>query len=293
MGGFSIGTAETVAAALDGVREGDSWRCLCPVHGGHSLIVSESANGRLLFKCFGGDCSYFEIVAALSDCGIDSAPRYSDDAIDRTPDAELRIAGADSLYRQARSSAGTPVETYLRSRAITLPIPSVLRYLPQAPHRCGWHFSAMAAPVADVDNALIGVHLTFVKSDGSGKYPFSDKSLQRESRGLLRGGAIRLGDFDPERELIVGEGIETALSAMEVLGLPGWAASSAGGLRTLELPLAVRAVLIAADNDRSGTGQRSALAAYDRWVDEGRAVRIRCPSVVGHDYNDVLLGRTR
>jgi putative DNA primase/helicase len=151
----------------------------------------------------------------------------------------------------------------------------------------------MVAPVADIDNTLIGIHTTFLKSDGSGKYPFSGKSLQRECRGMVRGGAIRLGEFDLERELIVAEGVETTLSAMQILGLPGWSAVSAGGLRTIELPSVVRNIVIAADNDHNGAGQCSALAAYDRWTDEGRSVRIRCPSMVGHDYNDILVGRSR
>ena len=71
-------------------------------------------------------------------------------------------------------------------------------------------------------------------------------------------------------------------------GRAGWAAVFAGGLKTLELPSTVRAVIIAADNDASGVGQRSALAAYDRWTAEGRSVRIKTPPAVGTDFNDLL-----
>ena len=48
-------------------------------------------------------------------------------------------------------------------------------------------------------------------------------------------------------------------------------------------------LIIAADNERAGAGQRNALAAYDRWTAEGRSVRIMAPPVVGDDFNDVLL----
>jgi putative DNA primase/helicase len=78
---------------------------------------------------------------------------------------------------------------------------------------------------------------------------------------------------------------------MELFGRAGWAAVYAGGLKTMELPSHVLRVIIAADNDASGVGQRNALAAYDRWTAEGRSVRIMCPPIAGEDFNDVLIKR--
>ena len=93
-------------------------------------------------------------------------------------------------------------------------------------------------------------------------------------------------------ELILCEGVETGLAAGRAFTLPCWSAVYAGGLRSLVLPPDVRRIIIAADNDASGTGQRNALAAYDRWAAEGRSVRIgRCPPDVGDDFNDVLIKR--
>ena len=43
-------TAEAIAQALDGKREGGAWRCLCPVHQGHALIA-EDKNGKTLVHC--------------------------------------------------------------------------------------------------------------------------------------------------------------------------------------------------------------------------------------------------
>jgi putative DNA primase/helicase len=89
-------------------------------------------------------------------------------------------------------------------------------------------------------------------------------------------------------ELLISEGIETTLAAMQLFGLPGWAAICAPGIEALELPTEVRAVAIAADNDVSGTGQRAALSAQARWMAEGHSVRILLPPNPG-DFNDVLL----
>ena len=150
----------------------------------------------------------------------------------------------------------------------------------------------MLAPVVNVSGEQTGVHMTYLRRDGGGKADLP-KEFQRECRGVIHGGAIRLADHNPDAELIVGEGIESTLSAMQIFGLPGWSAVFAGGLKTVELPPTVRRIIIAADNDASGAGQRNALAAYDRWTAEGRAVRIKTPPDVGDDFNDVLDARAR
>jgi putative DNA primase/helicase len=104
--------------------------------------------------------------------------------------------------------------------------------------------------------------------------------------GPCRGGAVRLGE-DAE-SIMVGEGIETCLSAMQVKGIPAWAALSASGLRTLCLPQHVREVIILADGDDAG--ESAARNAASRWKQEGRCVRIaRAPQ--GMDFNDMLTGR--
>jgi hypothetical protein len=146
----------------------------------------------------------------------------------------------------------------------------------------------MLAPVVDVNSVQTGVHMTFLKKDGSGKAELP-KEYQRECRGVVRGGAIRLWPFNPDVGLIVGEGVESCLAAPEIFARPCWAAVSAAGLCSVVLPPDELRVVIAANNDGSGAGQRAALAAYDRWRDEGRSVRIVAPPVVGDDFNDVLL----
>ncbi len=88
--------------------------------------------------------------------------------------------------------------------------------------------------------------------------------------------------------LMVGEGIETCLAAMQATGHPAWAALSTSGLRTLDLPQDVRDVIVLADGDDAG--EAAARAAALRWKREGRRVRIARPPQ-GMDFNDMLLGR--
>ena len=73
-------------------------------------------------------------------------------------------------------------------------------------------------------------------------------------------------------------------------GVGGWAALSAGNLAAVILPpppLAAE-VVIAADHDASGIGQRFAERAAERFIGEGRRVRIALPPTIGTDFNDLL-----
>jgi putative DNA primase/helicase len=90
--------------------------------------------------------------------------------------------------------------------------------------------------------------------------------------------------------LLIGEGIETAMAAMTAMAMPAWAALSTSGMVALALPRIVREVIILADHDHNGAGQRAAHAAAQRWVQEGRRVRIALPPEPGTDFADVLLG---
>ena len=295
--------AREMAAALEGKRKGGSWRCRCPVHGGRSLIVTDR-RGRVLFNCRGG-CAQSEVLAALCNLGVfgrdrGGSNRVSGVARKRRQDAEInveiarlrgKIDRARALYRRAIPAPGTPAETYLRSRGITLK-PECLCFLPHCPHRSdpGYdrdYYPAMVAPVVDVTGRLIGVHKTFLKLDGTGKADLP-KQLQRETCGPIGGGAVRLAMPRDGEELSLAEGIESTLSAMELFGQPGWAALSAPGLAAVELPSWLRSVLICADYDDNAVGLEAALAAKERLLAEGRAVRLRWPCQVGADFNNVL-----
>jgi hypothetical protein len=63
-------------------------------------------------------------------------------------------------------------------------------------------------------------------------------------------------------------------------------------MKAAELPTTAQRIAIAADNDISGTGLRNAIAARERWINEGRSVRIVLPRTVG-DFNDVLIQARR
>ena len=129
----------------------------------------------------------------------------------------------------------------------------------------------------------IAVHRTFLARDGGGKAPVDPAKMML---GPCRGGAVRLGE--PGAVLMVGEGIETCLAAMQATGNAAWAALSTSGLRSLDLPRDIRDVIVLADGDEPG--EAAAQDCARRWKREGRRVRIARPPQ-GMDFNDLLEGR--
>ena len=119
--------------------------------------------------------------------------------------------------------------------------------------------------------------------DGSGKAPVDPQKMML---GPCSGGAVRLGPINDR--MMIAEGIETALSAMQATGEPAWAALSTSGLRALDLPDGVRDVIVLPDSDDAG--EAAARDCALRWKREGRRVRIARPPRE-MDFNDVLMGR--
>jgi putative DNA primase/helicase len=284
-------TAAEIAAALgDARREGRNWRCICPVHGGCSLTLRDGHRG-LLVKCW-ASCDSAEVLTELRRRGLIAG--RSEDARsmgvvvpnDDRADIARRIALARRIWDAARDARGSPVPRYLASRGITISPPLSLRWAPACPHPSGLHLPAMVARVDNIDGELIGVHRTYLRPDGSGK---ADIESAKAMLGQTAGGAMRLA---PAAELLMaGEGIETALAAMQATAQPAWAALSTSGLVALRLPPMVRTVIICADNDANGAGERAARTAAQRWLGEGRRVRIAMPPEPGTDFADVLAER--
>jgi hypothetical protein len=133
------------------------------------------------------------------------------------------------------------------------------------------------------DDTPLAIHRTFLARDGSGKAPVDPQKMML---GPCSGGAVRLGPINDR--LMIAEGIETALSAMQATGKPAWAALSTSGLRALDLPDGVRDVIVLADSDDAG--EAAARDCALRWKREGRRVRIARPPRE-MDFNDVLMGR--
>jgi putative DNA primase/helicase len=266
----------------------------CPAHYDRSpsLSVRDSSPGKVLVHCHAG-CDQGRVLAALRRRGLwpnDGRHPLSPKIRDRSPvedkadpDDTSRNEAALAIWGSAKRAQGTLVDLYLASRAIRLPAPDGLRFHPGLRHPSGGVWPAMVALVTTGANGTpIAIHRTFLTRDGR-KAPVAPQKMML---GRCRGGAVRLAD--PHDLLMIGEGIETCLAAMQVTGQPAWAALSTSGLRALDLPRDVGEVILLADGDEAG--EAAARDAGMRWMREGRRVRIARPPW-GMDFNDMLRGR--
>jgi hypothetical protein len=265
------------------------WRCRCPVHGSQGATLALRDGDRaLIVKCWAG-CEPRDLLAALRRLGLlggGDMMRVAPIAKrrDGDDDAAPRIEAARRIWATAREAPGSPVARYLAGRGITVPPPPSLRWAPSLRRPDGGSGAAMVARIDDQAGELIGIHRTWLARGPDGRWQRRDRTML----GRAAGGAVRLAP--PAETLLIAEGIETALAAMTATAQPAWAALSTSGLVALALPLIVRAVIILADNDRSGAGERAARAAAERWLAEGRRVRIALPPERGTDMADVLAG---
>ena len=285
--------AYSIAHALDGLATSGGWKCRCPVlgHGkgngdrDRSLFVCDgSTPGRVLVTCYAG-CERSDIIEELKRQGL--WPDIKHNAYRQRPPQVVvnnsgNIAFALKVWRNSVPADGTPVETYLRSRAITLsPLPLTLRFhgaLRHSPSDTVW--PTMVALVTR-DQERLGVHRTYLTHTGDGKAPIEPPKM---TLGPVRGGCVRLG---PEAEhILVAEGIETALSVMQVMNVSAWAALSAIGIANLHLPSIVREVTICVDGDH--VSEQAAAQASRRWLLQGLQVRIARPPP-NKDFNDMLM----
>jgi len=280
-------SAEALARALGGRRSGRTWFACCPAHDDRepSLAIRDGDDGRVLVHCHAG-CEQRDVIAILRRRGLwdridPLTPSRSSPVTQPDADSAKRIEAAMRIWDVSHDARGTLVATYLASRGLDLPTSGRLRFHTALNHPIGTVWPAMVALVTDVADEPVGVHRTFLARDGSGKAPVSPA---RMSLGPIRGGAVRLAPV--AKKLLVGEGVETTLTVIQKTGVPGWAALSTSGLKTLILPGLVEEVVILADADPPG--EAAARDAAARFTREGRHVRIARPSNGCKDFNDML-----
>jgi putative DNA primase/helicase len=283
-------SAESIAIALGGRKVGRGWSARCPSHddSNPSLSIRDDVNGGVWVHCFAG-CPSNEVITSLRAMGLWtplSSRKVSITLAKQTVktssiDGQNRTSHALSVWDSSVPAKGTLVESYLASRGLYLPDTNVLRHH-VLKHPSGSVWSVMIALVTHgEENTPIGIHRTYLSHGGNGK---ASVNPQKMMLGRCSGGAVRLAE--PTDVLMIGEGIETCMAAMQATSLPAWAALSTSGLMSLELPASIRDIIILADGDDAGEAAAQTFAK--RCMRQGRKIRIARPPK-GLDFNDLLL----
>jgi putative DNA primase/helicase len=254
----------------------------CPMCGGRDRARFDDKEGMGTFIC--SQCGAGDGVSLVMKVnGWDfktAAERIEALAGDVTPRASKPAPDPDKLMRRMRDrwnsgkAISQLVKGYLFGRGIDPGDVCDLREDSAS--------REMLALVRDASGNGCQVHRTLLSEDGA--------KLDRlfMPGPIAKGAAVRLMPHDGE--LGIAEGIETALSAAILFGLPTWAALNASLLKTWEPPADLKRVVVFADNDENCTGQA---AAYElaRRLSSRVAVSVELPKTMGQDWNDVLQER--
>lgn len=288
-----------IARALKGHWHGNQAMCRCPAHddSSPSLSIKQTPDGIVLVHCFGG-CVQGAVIQALRERGLwpdrDEEGHPSYPQAYRTPqrdedanaDELARIGRARQVWNEAKPSPGSLVETYLRSRGVSIKVRPALRFHPALYHAASSQsLPAMVAAIQSSDDEVIGIQRTYLRADGTGKATVNPNKL---SLGPMRDGAVRFSFGKRSPILGIAEGVETALSAMQIYYIPIWASLGAGRMHSVAVPDWVEHVVIYGDNGRAGW--TAAERAAEHFESIGKRVSVTLPAPEFGDFNDQLRG---
>ena len=280
--------ARTIVESLQGTWSRGKGMCCCPAHDDRTPSLSVTLGRKaILFHCFAG-CLTEDVIAALDRQGVRSRDLFnaSDaETIERQRYGDFS-PNARRLWQSATAISDSPVARYLALRGISR-ASDQLRYLertPLGPRGAVQFLPAMLAAVT-ADIGIIAIHRTFLDT-ASGKLVGFERP--KRALGSLGCGAVRLAPPAAGR-LGLAEGIESALSAMQLSGIPCWATLGNERFGLVAIPESVRELHLFIDNDPGGElADQRARKAYSA---SGRVIRSRAPASTGFDWNDELKAR--
>ena len=279
-------TARRICESRGGKWSGTKGMACCPAHDDRTPSLGVSLGRQaILFHCFAG-CDQQSVLAALAREGFEAPALFSGSATTNEPESTSTrkpSAVALRIWRDAQPLRASPAKAYLESRGILAASPA-LRFHPRTPLGPKGRARFLPAMIAAVslDEGPIAIHRTFLSTEASGKAAFEKP---KRALGALGEAAVRL--FAPvSGKLGLAEGVESAMSAYALTGIPVWATLGNERFGLVSVPESVTELHLFVDHDAGGELAASrGLAAYAR---DGRTIHVRKPSSRDTDWNDEL-----
>lgn len=268
----------------------------CPMCDGKDRFRFDDKNGKGTYFCSGcGAGTGIDLIQKINGWDFKTAASEIDKIVGNVDfvapkpalDAAKRARLLNELWRSGTwATTGDPVGRYLASRRLPMPAARVLRYVASARSPVGTDHPCMVAMIADKDGKPASLHRTFLGPNG--KADLEDPRATMPG-AIPDGSAIRL--TDPAETMGIAEGIETALAATRLFGIPTWAAINATMLAKWQPPTEARTVIVFGDNDQKFGGAAAAYALAHRLTTgrNPRAVTVKIPETVGHDWADEVM----
>ena len=284
-------TARRICESRGGKWSGTKGMACCPAHEDRTPSLGVTLGRKaILFHCFAG-CDQQSVLSALAREGFEVARFFwGSSAEDQLEQTRVRKPSAAALriWREAEPLGASPAKAYLESRGI-LAASSALRFHPQTPLGPKGRTRFLPAMIAAVslDEGPIAIHRTFLSTEASTKATF-DKP--KRALGSLGEAAVRL--FAPvSGKLGLAEGIESALSAYALTGIPVWATLGNERFGLVSIPESVTELHLFVDHDAGG--ELAASRGLGAYAQEGRTIQVRKPHPSDTDWNDELIAWLR
>ena len=268
----------------------------CPLCGGTDRFRFDDKNGTGSYYCNGcgastGEGAGIRLLMKFKGWDFATAAREIDEIIGdcrpARPHSDAWRPAARSIKELMEGATDPSVVTrYLKRRGLVTASSPVLLGHPACPyydedHRLVDRFPAVLAPIRDNSGVLRGLQRIYDAE------VVPRKKTIKIAQTIL-GCAVRL--FEPIEDLGIAEGVENAVAAFDLFGIPTWSAISDQILKAFERPPGIKRIVIFGDNDRNNAGQA---AAYDlaARLNGKLDIDVRIPPDPGTDWLDVLNAR--
>ena len=279
-------TARKLCESRGGKWSGTKGMARCPAHDDRTPSLGVTLGRKaILLHCFAG-CDQDSVLAALAREGIETSALFSgsSDEFPIQPRYSTKpSAAALRIWRDARPLHRSPAKAYLEGRGI-LATSHALKFHPRTPLGPKGRARFLPAMIAAVslDEGPIAVHRTFLSHSGRTQASFAKP---KRALGSLGEAAVRL--FAPaEGRLGLAEGIESAMSAYALTGIPTWATLGNERFGLVAIPESITELHLFVDHDAGG--ELAATRGLDAYVSPNRKILIRKVRSRGADWNDEL-----
>jgi len=303
--------AESIAKALGNGKEArndEGWLTCCPVHGDKNPSMSIWDKGdSITVDCKSGGCSWKEIKNELVRRGLLPAwepekkkgkkkPAPKQEA----PKPEAPPAEKESMIWKRASKDGLEhAKRYFAGRGITIdPLPVCFKWTSYKDKQGEDQNVIVAAASKPDDKMVYAVQRLFIDLEDNSKNG-------AKMHGPCEGRAVWFNQKGEKVRLLIGEGIETTMSAIQATGTNGAATLSTSGMKNVILPEETEEIYILVDSDpvrekaaASMPGQKAAYILAHRFQESrtGRVAFLVTPddtcfteAPAKLDFNDLLI----
>lgn len=249
-------------------------------------FADRTGTGNYFCRCSEGEKGGFDLLMCRLGIDFMDAVKRVEGVIGPCPredeQAPKQKRYAEVLTEQCQR---TQQSAYLAGRGLI--VPPGLRWHPAVEYRDSegkvtGRYPAMLAPIMRAGK-FCTFHVTYLQSGKKAPVSPNRKVLPGPQ---WTGGAVPL--WPAAEKMGIAEGVESAIAASMLYGIPVWAGISTSGMAGFQPPAKCEELTIFADNDANYAGHVAAYKLAHKL--HGRVdVRIEFPTEVGTDFNDVLL----